>query len=123
MKEFYMNNLYDIYLEKKTEDKNMIILFKNGNFYIALGEDAKIMNEEFGLKLTRFSNKTNKCGFPVSEIKKYTKFISLLNFEYELVFGKKDEVIEDIKMLNFDELDGNTAIEKLKEYNKILSEL
>lgn len=118
-----MNNLYDIYLEKKKDDKNKIILFKNGNFYIVLGEDAKTMNEEFGLKLTKFSSQTDKCGFPVSEIKKYTKFISLLGFEYEFILGKTDQVIEDIKAIEFDKLDGNTAIKKLKEYNKVLSEL
>ncbi|MDD4187595.1 MAG: hypothetical protein PHX04_02370 [Bacilli bacterium] len=118
-----MNNLYNIYLEKKSEDKNKIILFKNGNFYIVLGEDAQMMNKEFGLKLTKFSNQTDKCGFPDSEIKKYTKFISLLGFEYEFILGKKDQVIEDIKALEFDKLDGITAIKKLKEYNEILSEI
>jgi DNA mismatch repair ATPase MutS len=68
-------------IAKKKENNNNMYLFKSGNFYIFLGENAKIMSEELGLKLTKFSTLSNKCGFPVNELNKYLKFIKLLKYE------------------------------------------
>ena len=117
-----MNNLYSIYLEKKSKDDKKILLFKSGKFYYLLGEDAKIMNKELSLKLTKFSKETDKCGFPVTQLKKYTKFFSLLGYEYELVLGKKDKIIEDLKTIDINEIDGNKALKILKEYKEILND-
>lgn len=50
-----MSKLYNSYLEKKKCDKSKIYLFKSGDFYIMLGDDANFANEELGLKLTKFS--------------------------------------------------------------------
>lgn len=48
-----MNKLYDVYLEKKKENAEKIYLFRNGNFYIALGDDAIRLSEELELELTK----------------------------------------------------------------------
>ncbi len=63
-----MSKLYNKYLEKKKNNDEKVYLFKNGNFYIFLGEDAKIMSEELGLKLTKFCSESDKCGFPLLEL-------------------------------------------------------
>lgn len=37
--------LYDKYKELKEQNKDKLYLFKNGNFYIFIGEDADYINE------------------------------------------------------------------------------
>ncbi len=54
-----MSKVYEKYLEKKSANDDKIYLFKSGNFYIFLAEDAKLMGDELGLKLTKFSNETD----------------------------------------------------------------
>lgn len=75
-----MSKLSDLYFECKKKNSNKIYLFKNGNFYICLGEDAIILNKELDLKLINFTNNLMKCGFPINVLNKYTKFINLLNY-------------------------------------------
>ncbi len=113
--------MYDIYLEKKTNNSEKIFLFKNGNFYLALGRDADIMNKELGLRLTNFSKETNKCGFPVSEFEKYIKFIRLLGYDYEIILSEIDQIIDDIKSIDINHLDNQIAIDKIIFYKKLLS--
>ena len=66
-----MSKIYDRYIELKNKDSDKIYLFLCGNFYIALDSDAIILNELFGMKLTKFSNLWDKCGFPKNSIEKY----------------------------------------------------
>lgn len=102
-------------------NKDKICLFKNGNFYLLLGNDAVIMNRELGLKLTKFSNETNKCGFPITEFIKYEKFIKLLGYDYEIIFDEIDQIIDDIKNIDLDVINGETAINKIVFYKELLS--
>ncbi len=113
-----MSKLYKKYLSKKKDDKNKLYLFKVGKFYIFLGEDAKLMSEELGLKLTKFSKLTNKCGFPSEKIDTYIKFIELLEYDYEIVLSTVDYVIEDIKASK--DITAEEALDKLNYYRKIL---
>ena len=66
-----MSKLYDKYENLKSTNANSIYLFECGNFYIALDSDAIVMNEMFNLKLTKFSNLCDKCGFPKNALEKY----------------------------------------------------
>lgn len=113
-----MSKLYNKYIEKKKENSNKVYLFKSGNFYIFLGEDAKIMSEELGLKLTNFSSKTKKCGFPISELNKYLKFIKLLKYDYEIVLNTIDYIIDDI--IKSKKLSKEEALEKINKYREML---
>lgn len=113
-------SLYDIYLERKAENKERICIFKVGNFYTFLGDDAKLMSEELDLKLVKFSNTTNKCGFPLSKISFYKKIIHVLGFEFIIIMKSTDWVINDINHLNIQELSENKAKDKLKLYQEIL---
>ncbi|MDD3453683.1 MAG: hypothetical protein PHN42_05390 [Bacilli bacterium] len=115
-----MSKLYDEYLIKKQDNNKKLYIFKNGNFYILLGEDAKIISEELNLKLTNFCNESKKCGFPVTELDKYTKFISLLGYEYEIVLDEINKIINDILNIDINTIDGNKAIEKLLYYKNLL---
>ena len=93
-------------------------LFKTGNFYCFLGDDAKTASEELMLKLTRFSRETDKCWFPISSFEKYSKFLKALKLDFEVVLNESDQVILDIKNLDLDKVTGIKAVEKLKEYKK-----
>lgn len=118
-----MSKLYDCYLKKKLQNDKKIYLFKNGNFYLFLGEDAKLINKELNLKLTKFSNESQKCGFPVSEFKKYTKFIALLGYDYEVVLSEIDQIIKDIIDTEISNINGEKAIGMIKKYKDLLTNL
>ncbi len=113
-----MSKLYNKYLEKKHENASKVYLFKNGSFYLFLGEDAKIMSKELGLKLTKFSSLSNKCGFPVSELDKYLKFVKLLEYDYEIIIGAADYIIGDI--VKTEDLTKDEALLKIKKYKEML---
>ena len=49
-------------LQEKNEDK--IILVNMGNFYVAVDENARALNQMINLKLTCFGKKICKVGFP-----------------------------------------------------------
>ena len=66
-----MSKLYQKYAKLKENNEDLIYLFLCGNFYIALDSDAIILNELFGMKLTKFSNLCDKCGFPKNSLEKY----------------------------------------------------
>lgn len=113
-----MSKLYNIYIDKKKNNESILYLFKSGSFYIFLGQDAMDMSEGLGLKLTKFSSESNKCGFPSSEIERYLKFIKLLNREYEIVLSPEELIINDIR--NQSNLTEKIALKKLCEYKEIL---
>ena len=62
-----MSKLMKQYNELKKEDASSIYLFRVGIFYNIINEDAKIINEKLGLKLTDFGHNISKCGFPISQ--------------------------------------------------------
>ena len=94
-----MSKIYEKYIELKTKDKNKVYLIKSGIFYIAVDEDAKLLNEKIYLKLTNLTKNIKKVGFPLSNVDEYKKRLDYLNIEYELV-----EI-------------------EVKTYNKIINEL
>ncbi len=115
-----MSKLYKKYLIKKQENRDKIYLFKSGSFYIFLGDDAELMSEELGLKLTKFSTLSNKCGFPINQLDKYKKFIKLLKYDYEIILSAEDYIIDDIK--KNDVLTSEETFKKMKEYKELLIE-
>ena len=76
--------LSEKYLIKKDEDSNKLYLFKVGNFYLFLNEDAKRISEITTLKLSNVGN-VYKCGFPINSIDKYLKVFNNLNLNVEVV--------------------------------------
>lgn len=115
-----MSKLYDKYLRRKAKNPNKLLLFKSGNFYIFLGEDAIKMSEELDLKLTKFSSLSDKCGFPVNRLATYKKFIELLKYDYEIVLNAIDYIIDDIN--NIENITMEEAYIKINKYKELLME-
>ena len=86
-----MKNKYDFY---KLEYKNYIILFKCGNFYIALNDDAIVMNNVFKYKIIESANFI-KSGFPISSLSKALSILDEKQINYvivdkEIIFKNKN---------------------------------
>lgn len=80
-----MSKLLNQYEELKKQDSNTIYLFHVGIFYNILNEDAKIVNEKLGLKITDLGPQIYKCGFPISQIEKYSSLLKKNNLKYKII--------------------------------------
>ena len=80
-----MSKLYDTYERLKKENPNLIYLFKSGIFFIALDKDAYTLSNLLGFKISNFSSKIVKCGFPCSSYDKYLKIFSACNINTQIV--------------------------------------
>ena len=95
-----MSKLYDKYEKLKANDLECIYLFLCGNFYIALDSDAIMLNELFDMKLTKFSNLCDKCGFPINSLEKYEIKLKDKNIKYKLINEISDtNKLEKVKIL------------------------
>lgn len=126
-----MSKLINTYNNLKKQNSKIIYLFKNGTFYLALEDDAKLLSKEFNLKLINLNAETVKCGFPCSSFDKYYLMLKNLNQEFKIVdkdtisdattYLKNKEilnVINTIKEIDINSLSVSKAfafIEKLKE--------
>lgn len=81
--------------------KEVIVLCKNGNFYIAVGKDAIALNKKIGLKLTCMGPELCKAGLPVSAFEKYTKLLWNKKYNYMIYDfnNEKEELI--LKVENY----------------------
>ena len=100
-----MSKLYNKYETLKAKDLECIYLFLCGNFYIALDSDAIMLNELFGMKLTKFSNLCDKCGFPKNSLEKYETKLKDKNIKYKLINEISDtNKIEKVKLFIYYDL-------------------
>ena len=77
------------------ENEGSIIIAKNGIFFVAIGKDAIILNEELGLKLTCMRKELCKVGFLVKNVEKYIEKLEKLGYSFILyVKNEKDELEE-----------------------------
>ena len=122
-----MSKLYDKYEKLKSEDLECIYLFLCGNFYIALDSDAIMLNELFDMKLTKFSNLCDKCGFPINSLEKYETKLKDRNIKYKLINEVSDNnKIEKIKLLvnvdNIEILENEDLVNIVKTIKTIIME-
>ena len=61
------------------------LVYQENRIKFLLNEDAKIVNEKLGLKLTSLSPEIIKCGFPISSLDKYTKKLDELQIQYKII--------------------------------------
>ena len=80
-----MSKLYDKYLELKKKDESKMYLFRCGNFYIFLDDDAYQINEYVVLKITSFAKNVCKCGFSLSSLDNYLKVFQNHKLSIEVV--------------------------------------
>ena len=112
-----MSKLMKQYNELKKEDASCIYLFRVGIFYNILNEDAKIINEKLGLKITDLGPSIFKCGFPVSQLDKYIILLNKMKIKYKVIdnlpnsnIGDYMKNVEIKKILNkIDGLDMNNT--------------
>ena len=125
-RKFTMSKIYDKYIELKKENPEKFYLFRCGNFYIFLEDDAYRINDFVVLKITSFAKNISKCGFPVSSLPSYLKVFQNLKIDVEMIEecnrlteeekGKK--VIQGLMNLDLDHLmpvDAFLELQKLKE--------
>lgn len=74
----------DIFYNYKMKYLKYIILIKSGNFYLALGDDAKIINNILGYQIKEFSN-TIKVGFPIISLNKVIDKLDSLKINYMVI--------------------------------------
>lgn len=88
-----MKNKYEFY---KIQFKNFILLFKCGNFYITINDDANIMNNIFNHKIVDTGNFI-KTGFPVSSLYKIQLELENKQINYLII---ENEITDKIKFKN-----------------------
>lgn len=104
------------YNRLKSKNKDKLYLFKVGKFYIFIGEDVNTINNYMVLKITKFSNEYDKCGFPVERLDDYLRVFKNLKLDVEVIDEIQDiDVIKELKNINIDELSKEDAIHLLKE--------
>ena len=80
-----MSKLIKIYEELKKNNPNNLYLFKSGIFYIFLDEDAKIISNLLGIKLTNLTPNILKCGFPLNSLDKYLNLLKNTSYNIKII--------------------------------------
>ena len=78
----FINILEEI--KRKEENKNKIILAKCGAFFVAIGKDAVILQQNYGLKLTCAKTRLCKIGIPISSIMKYVDLLEMSDYSFAI---------------------------------------
>lgn len=108
-----MSKILNQYKNLKRENSDSIYLFRSGIFYIAIDDDAKLLNEKLKLKITDFGAHSIKCGFPIKKIDNYKTYFKNLSINYKLI----DDLPKDT---NINDYINNKEMRKiLKEINDI----
>lgn len=83
------------------KDKGYIILIDSGNFYIAIGKDAVLLNEKLDLKLSCMCKDICKVGFPKNALEKYIKIVKRKRYSYIVYnFDRKIARLEIVDKYN-----------------------
>ena len=77
-------------IKNKEENTGKIVLIRCGIFFIAIGNDAILLNELYGLKVTCFKENVCKIGIPVSFLLKYLELIEQKGYGYILYDYEKE---------------------------------
>ena len=94
--------LYDKYILLKKENNNIRYLFRSGNFYIFIDDDAKYISSVTTLKVTSFGS-TVKCGFPICSLNKYLEIFNNINIDVKLI-ENKDNLTKEILNIDLNDL-------------------
>ncbi len=105
-----MSKLLKQYEDLKKKNSEKIYIFKVGIFYNILNEDARIVSNAIGLKLTDLGPDIIKCGFPIAKLEKYTQLLKSKGLKFEIVSTlapsnqniSYDSIIKQIKNINLD---------------------
>ena len=86
-------------LQKKNHGK--IVICNMGNFYIAIGKDAILLNRLINLKVSCFKPEICKVGFPINSLEKYTDLLVQKRYSYIVYYCDQEkeelQILEDYK--------------------------
>lgn len=82
-------------LQEKENGK--IVMCNLGNFYVAIGKDATLLNNLLGLKVSCVKTEVCKVGFPICALEKYTEL--LVQKRYSFIVYDFDHKREELKIL------------------------
>lgn len=80
-------------IKLKEQNKGKIIIVRNGAFYIAIGNDAILLNKLLDLNCTCFAKGICKVGFPKKCIEKYSNKLRETGYGYYIYDYEDDEFI------------------------------
>ena len=79
-------------------NRGKIVFVNTGVFYIAVEEDAVLLNNKLKLKCTCFQKNTCKVGIPITVLEKHLKRIEKINYSYIVYnFNKQEKTLKKIK--------------------------
>ena len=105
--------------ELQKENEGIIVIVKNGIFFIGIGKDAIILNELLGLKLTCMKPKQCKVGFLVKNVEKYIKLLSEKGKSFKIfIKNDKDEMEEIYRFIGDSIYDDRECLECVKCENR-----
>ena len=82
----------------RQKHKEEILLINAGAFYIAIEEDAVLLNNKLKLKCSCFQKNTCKVGIPINSLNKYLEKIRKLGYSYIVYnFNKQEQELKIIK--------------------------
>ena len=90
-----MSKLIKEYEKLKQQDPSSVYLFRVGIFYNILNEDAKVVSEKLGLKITDLGPNIFKCGFPISQVEKYKNLLEQKEIKYQIIDNLPNSNIND----------------------------
>ena len=80
------------------KNKGKIVFCNAGNFYVAIGKDAVILNRLLDLKVSCFKQEICKVGFPINSLEKYLELIYEKKYGYIVYFfDQEKEELEVVK--------------------------
>lgn len=112
-----MGKLSEKYKFLKNQDGEKLYIFKSGNFYMFLNDDAEYISKKYNLKITSFGNDI-KCGFPVSAKNKYDQLLkneNILIVSEESISDKVDGIVKILNNIDLDKITPKDAINILYE--------
>lgn len=119
-----MSQIYNKYKELKEKDKENMYLFRSGNFYIFLGEDADKINNYIVLKKTNFCKEAMKCGFPAGSLEEYLKVFQNHGLKIQVVEQLEEKnfskAIDCLRKIDLDKVTPIKALNILKELKELL---
>ena len=100
----------------REQNKEKIVLINVGIFYIAVEEDAVLLNNKLKLKCSCFQKNTCKVGVPINAIDKHLEKIEKLGYSY--IVYNLDKEKEELKVVK--EFKGKANKTKRKNINCLI---
>ena len=103
------------------KNKGKIVFCNTGNFYIAIGKDAVLLNNLIDLKLSCLKQEICKVGFPINALEKYTELIAEKEYSYIVYFFNQEKEELEI-IMQYEGKYNNEIKEKVNRKSKFYLE-